>query len=266
MRTGRRSEAHSGQKRGARVAGYFRLRNKTTGQRVDVALFAYEDKNDVATISYRQLKQYALTCWDFIRRDAKATGAAQKLVEAKCDWVYLLASIENYCSFFSPEFQETERNRQEKLFTLSRRIGDFASRIPRLKKQICDLNREIREQTGIDAESHAPDFSLYDGVLALAQTQTLPSKNRLNLDKAQLMFLCHLITSATGKQHLSKLADLIRARTGMQVGADTLRVQLTRAIKARKQLSDQFEKDARAIIRRSPYWRCSPLPHPKQGT
>jgi hypothetical protein len=258
----------SGRSTNEAVIGHLNLAH-ASGKRFRVAVFASGESN--MSPSYRDLRRHATKCWATIENAAKdspvdAIESAKRLVAAGCDWVYLLAVVEVYCLTPSPELTSETQRRNKQLRMLSRKIAGFASRLSKLRKQIEDLNRDIGASTGIDAAPHAPDFTEYDGVLAMAQSLTLPSAQVSKAEKGALTFLYHLVKSATGRPHYRELADLVQARSGKVLPVDTLQIFIKRFKKEQPKLYRSLATEASVIVRTSPFWGRLSLPSEKSGT
>ncbi len=145
-----------------KIAYRIPLKNKETGQRIEVAVF--KSKQDDDADPRPLMLDEATKCWEVISHDCKAIShkkavSATKLLDASgCDWVQVLAHVEQYCQYPSSELKVLHAEVAKFFLKLNRKIGKFESKMTKWETEIGKINSEIEEWLHVDATAHALNF------------------------------------------------------------------------------------------------------------
>jgi hypothetical protein len=187
--------------------------NKTTGQRIKVAVFEPEEDDYEATADPRPaILASAQKCWSLISNNEDARQTVQELLDAGCDWVQLLWCVDGFCHHYELPGMVVRNAFSKTLRPLSKRISKFQQKIARWKADIREFNQEISDLVHVDLASQAPDFDAYRAVLDVARKFALPTGRKPHINEENATYLYHLLVQSTGRPHYREIADLIAER------------------------------------------------------
>ena len=142
--------------------------------------------------------------------DVRGASATRLLDKKGCDWVQLLAYVEQFCQHPKSEAAFSEATNY--LVSLNERIKKFGSKTKKWEDQINRINSQIEAELHVDVAAHAPDFEAYRAALHVAQVAALPSVKIPKIRQETVVYLYHLARLSTGRAHYKELADILQAR------------------------------------------------------
>src|SRR6266576_470420 len=231
------------------------LKNKETGQRIKVAFFQPDQEDDKDP--RLSMLEAAKKCWKTISHDKSAVAATKLLTARGCDWVQLLALVEQYCHYPSSELKQIEIDAAKLSLELNKKIGKFESKMAKWETEIGRINSLIEEELYVDVAAHAPKFDAYKAALHVARLAALPSAKNPHIEKESIVYLYHLINLSTGRAHYKELADILQARLHSRgwggIDADDLQRILKRFRKDNPTRYTELQKAARLGLRWAPF-------------